>query len=53
MPIHEFWTNLMPQFQNQQWVYIFLDITFILCFFKAIFYIPDYLLNLNSGGRKW
>ena len=49
MIIREFWVNLMPQFENQQFIYAFLDIAFILIFFKAIFYVPDFLLN---GGRR-
>lgn len=48
MIIREFWEKLLPQFENQQFIYAFLDIAFILIFFKAIFYVPDFLLN---GGR--
>lgn len=46
--IHNFWVQEMPFFQNNQFIYIFLDIVSILTFLRLALIGPIYLF----GGRN-
>lgn len=55
MWIHEFFITNFPMFQeNAYFVYYILDLMGIVCFFKILFTLPSYLLNVRNvlGGRK-
>lgn len=53
MWIHEFWIQFFPQFMdNAYFIYYFLDLVGILIFFRVMFSLPAFVLNLKERKRK-
>lgn len=49
MGVHEMFVNMLPQFQNNQFIYVVLDLTFYLIFFRLIIYeLPKIFFGNNS-----
>lgn len=49
LKIHEFWETLFPQFKdNYEFIYIYLDVAFVLVFIKLIISIPRDMLNRSK-----
>lgn len=54
MPIHEFWTSLLPQFQeNAEFIYYFLDVVTAMVIIKLLLSLPKWLLFGTRGDFKW
>lgn len=49
MPIHSFWVQMLPQFQDQQFIYYFLDVITVLTFLRFILEVPRMFFNNKRG----
>lgn len=49
MPIHQFWVEQLPMFQEQQFIYYFFDIITILTILRILFEFPRMLFNNKKG----
>lgn len=49
MPIHSFWVEQLPQFQDQQFIYYFLDVITLLTILRFILEFPRMVFNNKRG----